>query len=87
MIGLPLVAFPIGFEESRGYPLPIPALLGGLPFGEERLLSLVAAYQADTDWHRRKPADAAAGTGPGGPVEAAGMARRLAVLDVLESHE
>ena len=83
IIGLPLIAFPIGFEESKGTPLPIPGMLGGLPFGEERLLSLVAGYQAVTDWHRRRPADTPAqggaqGRGDGGP-------HRLDVLDVLES--
>ena len=37
------------------------AMLGGQPFGEERLLSVAAAYQEVTDWHRRMPAD------PSGP--------------------
>jgi Asp-tRNA(Asn)/Glu-tRNA(Gln) amidotransferase A subunit family amidase len=80
MIGLPLVAFPIGFEESRGYPVPVAALLGGLPFGEERLLSLAAACQDVTDWHRRRPADP-------DPTLPAAAPRRLDVLDVLETCE
>jgi Asp-tRNA(Asn)/Glu-tRNA(Gln) amidotransferase A subunit family amidase len=85
MIGLPLIAFPIGFEDSRGYPLPIAGLLGGPPFGEERLLSLVAAYQAETDWHTRRPTDPAPG---GGAPGAQGKdAVRLDVLDVLERCE
>jgi amidase/aspartyl-tRNA(Asn)/glutamyl-tRNA(Gln) amidotransferase subunit A len=83
IIGLPLIAFPIGFEESRGTPLPVAGMLGGLPFGEERLLSLVAAYQAVTDWHRRRPADAPASGGPG--ERGAEAPHRLDVLDVLES--
>lgn len=95
MIGLPLVSFPIGFEESRGYPLPIGALVGGMPFGEERLLSLAAAYQAVTDWHRRRPADPAAtpapgsgrGGAPGGERRSEAAPRRLDVLDVLEECE
>ncbi|NJD18660.1 MAG: amidase [Gemmatimonadetes bacterium] len=95
MIGLPLIAFPIGFEESRGYPLPIAALVGGLTFGEERLHAQAAAYQAETDWHRRKPADPASGSRPGpapdgthgGPAGAAVVPRRLDVLDVLEACE
>lgn len=82
MIGLPLIAFPIGFEETRGTPLPVAGMLGGLPFGEERLLSLVAAYQAETDWHERHPADVTAGEGP---APAPGL--RLDVLDVLEQCE
>lgn len=89
MIGLPLIAFPIGFEESRGFPLPMSALFGGLPFGEERLLSLAAAYQAETDWHRRRPADpppgGAGGSGAGARDDA--TAPRLDVLDVAETCE
>ena len=73
MIGLPLIAFPIGVEESRGTPLPLAGMMGGLPFGEERLLSLVAAYQAETEWHRRRPADP--GTA-GGEEGGAGGGRR-----------
>ncbi len=85
MIGLPLIAFPIGFEESRGYPLPVSALVGGLPFGEERLLSLAAAYQAETDWHRRRPTDPT--DSPGGAPPGPAPAWRLDVLDVLEACE
>jgi Asp-tRNA(Asn)/Glu-tRNA(Gln) amidotransferase A subunit family amidase len=55
MIGLPLIAFPIGTEKSRGFDLPVAGMFGALPFGEERLLAVVAAYQAVTDWHRRRP--------------------------------
>ncbi|HSG48902.1 MAG TPA: amidase [Longimicrobiales bacterium] len=84
IIGLPLIAFPIGFEASRGTPLPIPGMLGGLPFGEERLLSLVAGYQAVTDWHRRRPADALA-PGDGTGRQGLDPSHRLDVLDVLES--
>jgi Asp-tRNA(Asn)/Glu-tRNA(Gln) amidotransferase A subunit family amidase len=58
MVGLPLIAFPIGFEaESTSGPRPIGALFGGLPYAEDRLLGLAAAYQRATDWHRRRPAD------------------------------
>ncbi len=66
IIGLPLIAFPIGFEQSRGSPLPVAGMFGGMPYGEERLLSLVAAYQAVTEWHTRKPADPVV-EGEGGP--------------------
>jgi len=55
MIGLPLIAFPIGSEDSRGFDLPVAGMFGALPFGEERLLAAVAAYQTVTDWHRRRP--------------------------------
>lgn len=56
--GLPLIAFPAGMETGRsGHELPVGAMLGGLPFAEDRLLSLVGAYQAVTEWHVRRPAD------------------------------
>ncbi|WP_244365715.1 hypothetical protein [Micromonospora echinofusca] len=54
ILGLPEIAFPIGFTETG---VPIGTILGGLPYGEDRLLSVAAAYQAVTDWHRRRPAD------------------------------
>jgi Asp-tRNA(Asn)/Glu-tRNA(Gln) amidotransferase A subunit family amidase len=57
MIGLPLVAFPIGFDETSGPARPLGAMLGAPPFGEERLLAVAAAYQSVTDWHRRRPPD------------------------------
>jgi Asp-tRNA(Asn)/Glu-tRNA(Gln) amidotransferase A subunit family amidase len=65
MIGLPLIAFPIGTEASAGMERPIGAMLGALPFGEERLLSVLAAYQATTDWHRARPPDPAGEVDPG----------------------
>ena len=60
IIGLPEIAFPIGFNASG---VPIGTILGGLPYAEDRLLSVVAAYQAVTDWHTRRPADPPAGAG------------------------
>ncbi|MFD2082439.1 aspartyl-tRNA(Asn)/glutamyl-tRNA(Gln) amidotransferase subunit A [Actinopolymorpha cephalotaxi] len=54
ILGLPEIAFPIGFT---GAGLPIGTILGGLPYGEDRLVSVVAAYQAVTDWQWRRPAD------------------------------
>lgn len=59
IIGLPEIAFPIGFTPAG---VPIGAILGGLPYGEDRLLSVVAAYQAVTDWHWRRPPNPPAGT-------------------------
>ncbi|MEV0727325.1 amidase [Polymorphospora sp. NPDC050346] len=66
-IGLPEIGFPIGFTAAG---LPIGTILGGLPYAEDRLLSVVAAYQAVTDWHWRRPVDppvagAQARTAPG----------------------
>ncbi|MET7750772.1 amidase [Micromonospora sp. NPDC005367] len=54
ILGLPEIAFPIG---STAAGVPIGTILGGLPYAEDRLLSVVAAYQATTDWHLRRPAD------------------------------
>jgi aspartyl-tRNA(Asn)/glutamyl-tRNA(Gln) amidotransferase subunit A len=87
MIGLPLITFPIGFERSSGTDLPMPALLGGPPWGEERLLSVAAAYQALTDWHRRRPPDpktSRGDAGEDGELSKATPRRRMDVLDVLE---
>jgi Asp-tRNA(Asn)/Glu-tRNA(Gln) amidotransferase A subunit family amidase len=57
MIGLPLIAFPVGMEGAPPRPRPLGILAGAGPFGEERLLALAAVYQARTDWHRRRPPD------------------------------
>ena len=90
IIGLPLIAFPIGVERSRGFDLPVAGMLGGLPYGEDRLLSLVAAYQSVTDWHRRRPADppaAAGGANGRGVGGASSGALRLDVHHVMEEGE
>jgi hypothetical protein len=52
ILGLPEIGFPIGFTTAG---VPIGTILGGLPYGEDRLLSIVAAYQAVSDWHWRRP--------------------------------
>jgi Asp-tRNA(Asn)/Glu-tRNA(Gln) amidotransferase A subunit family amidase len=61
IVGFPEIAFPIGFGTSSSstgsLPIPLGAILGGLPFAEDRLLSLAAAYQAVTDFHLRRPPD------------------------------
>lgn len=57
MIGLPLLSLPVGFEETDSGPRPDAVLLGAAPFGEERLLSLAAAWQARTEHHLRRPPD------------------------------
>lgn len=70
MIGLPLLALPIGFDETSGPARPMGAMLGAPPWGEERLLAVAAAYQAVTDWHRRRPPDpdpALVASRPAGP--------------------
>ncbi|HSG46475.1 MAG TPA: amidase [Longimicrobiales bacterium] len=92
MVGLPLVAFPVGMTETAAGPLPVGGMLGGLPYGEDRLLSLAGAYQAVTDWHRLRPADPELSAGPGGGDTGPGGRRRneplrLDVLDVLEASQ
>lgn len=53
ILGLPEIGFPIGFSSG----VPVGTILGGNPYEEDRLLEVVAAYQAVTDWHWRRPAD------------------------------
>ncbi|MEU6041476.1 amidase [Actinomadura sp. NPDC047616] len=54
ILGLPEIGFPIGFDAAG---VPVGTILGGGPYEEDRLLEVVAAYQAVTDWHLRRPAD------------------------------
>jgi Asp-tRNA(Asn)/Glu-tRNA(Gln) amidotransferase A subunit family amidase len=55
--GLPMIAFPygMGIDATTGLTVPRGATLGAPPFGEERLLAVVAAYQAVTDHHLKRP--------------------------------
>ena len=59
IVGLPEIAFPIGFQPhaASGRDVPIGAIIGGRPYQEDRLLALVGAYQDETNWHLRRPAD------------------------------
>jgi aspartyl-tRNA(Asn)/glutamyl-tRNA(Gln) amidotransferase subunit A len=52
LAGLPAIAVPMGFGKDR---LPTSLQLIGRAFSEETLLSLAAAYQELTDWHRQRP--------------------------------
>ncbi len=92
MVGLPLVAFPVGFEsDSAGTPLPVGTMLGGPPYGEDVLLALAAVYQRETEWHRRSPPDPDTFERPGGEGGRAGDAgsgrRYLDLFDVMEEGE
>ena len=55
--GLPLIGFPIGYQPPNdiGVTAPIGAQLGGKPYDERRLFSIVAAFQAATDFHLQQP--------------------------------
>ena len=55
LAGLPAVALPAGFIED----LPIGMQLIGPHFGEALLLNAAHRYQLETDWHRRRPRQAA----------------------------
>ncbi|MET7670697.1 amidase [Micromonospora luteifusca] len=79
ILGLPEIAFPIGATAAG---LPIGTILGGLPYAEDRLLSVVAAYQAVTDWHLRRPADPPTDAGARGAAPA--QALRLTAEEVAE---
>ncbi len=55
-LGFPLCTLPIGFApNAQGIELPIATTLGGPSFGEEKVLSVIAAYQAVTAFHLRRP--------------------------------
>ena len=60
--GLPALCMPIGMDVDEGTGLDVPrgATLAALPFGEERLLGVAAAWQAFTDHHLRRPPDPSA---------------------------
>jgi aspartyl-tRNA(Asn)/glutamyl-tRNA(Gln) amidotransferase subunit A len=59
IIGLPEIAFPVGFSTEQtganGASVPVGAILGAAPYAEDRLLAVVGAYQAITNWHLRRP--------------------------------
>jgi aspartyl-tRNA(Asn)/glutamyl-tRNA(Gln) amidotransferase subunit A len=53
LAGVPALSVPCGFSTDG---LPIGLQLIGRPFDEATLFQLGAAYEAETDWRRRKPA-------------------------------
>ena len=58
-VGFPLMCMPIGttLEARINKQVPRAVVMGAAPFGEERLLSVAAAYQAVTQFHKMRPAD------------------------------
>lgn len=50
--GVPALAIPVGFDVEG---LPLGIQLVARPWAEQTLLACAAAYQAETDWHRRVP--------------------------------
>jgi aspartyl-tRNA(Asn)/glutamyl-tRNA(Gln) amidotransferase subunit A len=58
ILGLPELALPIGFTAIGPDPkVPSGTIIGGMPYEEDRLLEVAAAYQAVTDWHTQRPPD------------------------------
>lgn len=53
LAGIPALSLPCGFSKEG---LPIGLQIMGDYFADELLLGVAAAYQKDTDWHRRAPA-------------------------------
>jgi Asp-tRNA(Asn)/Glu-tRNA(Gln) amidotransferase A subunit family amidase len=51
-LGLPVLALPCGFAASG---LPLGMQIVGRPFDEATVLRAGHAYEATTDWHRRRP--------------------------------
>ena len=51
-LGLPAISVPCGFTQEG---LPVGLQIVGPPGGEAKVLGLARAYQARTDWHRRRP--------------------------------
>ena len=51
LTGLPAITVPCGL--ARG--LPVGLMLMARPFAEEQVLRVAAAYEATTEWHRRRP--------------------------------
>jgi len=55
LVGVPAISLPNGFGQ-QGLPTGIQFV--GPAWGERGLLELAFAYQAETDWHRRRPPEA-----------------------------
>jgi aspartyl-tRNA(Asn)/glutamyl-tRNA(Gln) amidotransferase subunit A len=51
LAGMPALSLPCGFANG----LPIGISLVGRPFYENQLCTIGAAFQSQTDWHRRRP--------------------------------
>jgi len=56
LAGLPGLVLPCGFDET-GQPIGLQIV--GPPFGEEKVLRAARAFEAATEWHRRRPPVAA----------------------------
>ena len=52
LAGLPGMSLPCGFSNS-GFPIGMQLI--GKPWDEETIFKAASAYEAATDWHKRKP--------------------------------
>jgi aspartyl-tRNA(Asn)/glutamyl-tRNA(Gln) amidotransferase subunit A len=50
--GLPAISIPCGFSRDG---LPVGLMIAGPRFAEDKVLALAAAYEAATNWSRRRP--------------------------------
>lgn len=50
--GIPAISVPCGFTKGG---LPVGLMIAGPRFAESRVLAVARAYEAATDWHKRKP--------------------------------
>ena len=56
ILGLPSISVPCGFTKSG---LPIGMQISGVPWAEGNVLRLAHAYEQQTDWHTKRPGEAA----------------------------
>ena len=54
LAGLPGASIPCGFTDGG---LPIGLQVIAAPFDEEAIFRIAGAYEAETDWHERRPPD------------------------------
>jgi aspartyl-tRNA(Asn)/glutamyl-tRNA(Gln) amidotransferase subunit A len=52
LAGIPAISVPCGFDEKD---LPIGLQILAPAFAEDRLLRIARMFEAQTDWHKRKP--------------------------------
>ena len=52
LVGVPGISVPCGFDEKG---LPIGLQIIGPAFGEDKLLRIARMFEAQTDWHEKRP--------------------------------
>ena len=51
-LGLPAISVPCGFAENK---MPLGLQFVAAPLNEHLVLRAATAFQAQTDWHKRRP--------------------------------